>query len=184
MLNAKVIFSIITDFSGDIMASRFKIFTRRKQLKKRWKTAKGQKLIQQLKNGELTSKSSADQHTDFRRAVIPNIDLHHTVLENFDFGQANLKNANFEEAEMYGIRLSGANLQKANFTGAKLEHANFNGADLTEACFRDADLSKADLRYASVKKANFDKATLEQCSVLTTDVKHGDFKRPKVFHPI
>lgn len=101
------------------------------QLCQRWKSKKGQHILQEWKESHF----SREKLESLVGKFYGQIDLRGIPLTEEDLEKATLHNIDFFAAD-----LRGANLSKANLEGSQLSEANLEGTDFSFATMRDVFL--------------------------------------------
>lgn len=131
-------------------------------------------------------------HIDFKRCIMPLIDLYHADLTGSDLSNSWLNFATLNSAELKGANLTktvfaDADMRKASFEGAVLIQADFSNANLkdaqfistghkitnlTETVFAYADVQNALFNGANLKRADFSNANLEGAHFTDADLRN------------
>ncbi len=167
------------------------IYTKDKleQLRHRWTTAKGKKLIkiikesrcylspvlyrEKVKHFHFINDHEVEDAIDLRGASLAGFDFRVPIQEDDDgFTEqvAILSNIHFEGAILKHCNFEGGKIHACNFEDSDLSHAEFRNSNLNDCSFQGADCTSLNLRGAKLINCNFNDAGIKDILLDTTIV--------------
>lgn len=124
--------------------------------------------------------SYKDNHKNYERDSIYEVNISNVILCRFDFNNSILKNAkmiasdfsgsNFVSANLTRVTAYGANFFKTNLTNANLSGSNFYGGNFEQAIFSGSILKNANFQLADLKEADFSNCDLSGVDLTDADL--------------
>lgn len=150
------------------------------QLRRRWTTTKGKKLIKIIKDSRCYL-SPALFHEKVHNLqgmndeeVLYGIDLRGINLSGYDFRipiQDGDEGFSEELAILSGIHFEGAILKHCNFLDGKIHECFFENADLSHSTFQNANINDCAFKEADLISVNFNGAKFANCNFIDATIK-------------
>lgn len=150
------------------------------QLRHRWTTTQGKKLIKIIKNSRCYL-SPAIFHEKIHNLpgindeeVLYGIDLRGINLSGFDFRipiQDGDEGFSEELAILSGVHFEGAILKHCNFLDGKIHECLFENADITHSTFQNASINDCSFREADLIGVNFTGTRFANCNFTDATIK-------------
>jgi len=124
--------------------------------------------------------SYKDNHENYERDRIREINISNVRLRKFDFNNSLLKNAkmiasdfsesNFVNANLTRVTAYEASFFKTNLTNANLSNSNFYGGNFEQAIFVGSILENVNFQLADLKEADFSNCDLSGVDLTDADL--------------
>lgn len=111
--------------------------------------------------------------TNFREALLVEVDLQKAILWKADFSKAGVNKSNLRKADLMEARLIETSLVGCNFEEANLERAYMWKADLREVNLKNANLKFANLSGASLVGVNLSGTNLTDTQLFEADFSNS-----------
>jgi len=152
------------------------IYTKEKidQLKHRWTSAKGKKLIKTIKESRcylspVLFREKVKNFSGINDEEVKNgIDLRGIPLTGYDF---RVKIQEQDDGYIENIAI----LSEIHFEGASLKHCTFEDGKIHNCYFEHADLSYVNLKNSSISTCNFQESTLAGANLQETKITNCSF---------